>query len=64
MSSKVIINKFKKGKISNKQMEGSLELLALNQIHEKGLITDSTYHSIKEKIIKEYKIIWNDLWTP
>ncbi len=57
MSSKVIINKFKKGKLNNKQMEGSLELLALNQIHEKGLITDSTYYSIKEKIIKEYKII-------
>ena len=61
MSSKIIINKFKKGKINNKQMEGSLELLALNQIHEKGLITDSTYQSIKERIIKEYKIIWNDL---
>lgn len=57
MSSKVIINKFKKGKINNKQMEGSLELLALNQIYEKKLVSDRTYHRVKEKIIKEYKII-------
>ena len=57
MSSKVIINKFKKGKLNNKQMAGSLELLALNQIHEKNLITDKIYHCVKERIIKEYKII-------
>lgn len=49
MSSKVIINKFKKGKLNNKQMEGSLELLALNQIHEKNLITDSTHTIVLKK---------------
>lgn len=57
MNSKVIINKFKKGKINNRKMAGSLELLALNQIYEKNLISDKTYHCVKERIIKEYKII-------
>lgn len=57
MNSKVIINKFKKGKINNGKMAGSLELLALNQIYEKNLISDKTYHCVKERIIKEYKII-------
>lgn len=57
MESKVIINKFKKGKINNGKMAGSLELLALNQVYEKKLISDKTYHCVKEKIIKEYGII-------
>lgn len=57
MGSKVFINKFKKGKVNKGQMAGSLELLALNQIYEKKLVSDRTYHCVKERIIKEYKII-------
>ena len=62
MSSKVVINKFKRGKINNSKMAGSLELLALNQVYEQKLISDKTYHCVKEKIIKEYKLLWNDLY--
>lgn len=58
MNSKIIINKFKKEKINNNnKMAGSLELLALNQIYEKKLISDRTYHCVKEKIIKDYELI-------
>lgn len=57
MNSKIIINKFKKEKINNNKMSGSLELLALNQIYEKKLISDRTYHCVKEKIIKDYELI-------
>ena len=44
-------------KINNNKMAGSLELLALNQIYEKKLISDRTYHCVKEKIIKDYELI-------
>lgn len=57
MNSKIIINKFKKEKINNNKMAGSLELLALNQIYEKKIISDRTYHCVKEKIIKDYELI-------
>ena len=57
MNSKIIINKFKKEKINNNKMAGSLELLALNQIYEKKLISDRPYHCVKEKIIKDYELI-------
>ena len=57
MNSKIIINKFKKEKINNNKMAGSLELLALNQIYEKKLISVRTYHCVKEKIIKDYELI-------
>lgn len=57
MNSKVVINKFKIGKINNSRMAGSLELLALNQVYEQKLISDKTYNCVKDKIIKEYELI-------